>query len=240
MNLAKFFHKQTRGLLPKNLFDPKDWPLEWKKIYFKAYPRLEEFPLPKPKEPKIPLSKALKERQSSRSFSDKAVNLDELSTLLFYSAGIIKDADFWEETRRPYPSGGARYPLEIYLGVKSVENLLPAVYHYNVKSHSLEKIGGKEELEKFQDTIFPSWAKDAALTVVITAVFDRTLQKYQDRGYRYILLEAGHLAQNFYLLAPALNLKCCGLGAFGEERLDRVLDIDGEIEGSLYVLVFGK
>jgi len=240
MNLAKFFHKNTKNLLPRGFLEPKDWPQEWKKIYFKAYPRLEEFILPEPREPKITLGKSLKKRKSTRSFSGDSIELYELSTLLFYGAGLIRDAESWDETRRPYPSGGARYPLEIYLGARMIEGLPDGVYHYNVKGHFLEKIGNKEILGKLRNKINPSWAKEAALILVITAVFYRTLNKYQDRGYRYILLEAGHLAQNLYLLAAALDLKCCGLGDFLEDQLNNVLDIDEEIEGTIYVLVFGK
>lgn len=133
-----------------------------------------------------------------------------------------------------------RANLEIYLGARMIKGLPVGVYHYNVKGHFLEKIGNKEILGKLRNKINPSWAKEAALILVITAVFHRTLNKYQDRGYRYILLDAGHLAQNLYLLAAALDLKCCELGDFLENQLNNVLDIDDEIEGTIYVLVFGN
>ncbi len=242
MNLAKFFHKNSRGLLRTDIKDSKDWPEEWKRIYFKSYPRLPRVVLPEPEELKFDIFKLLKKRRSSRKFSNQFLEITELSNLLFWSAGIMKVGKNWEkmgDSRRSYPSGGARYPLEIYLGVNRVRGIEKGVFHYNVKGHFLEKSGAKEDLEKLKKTLTSKWARDAALILVISAVFYRTLGKYQDHGYRYILLEAGHLAQNFYLLATALKWICCGLGGFDDYKFNELLDLDGENEAVLYVFALG-
>ncbi len=63
--------------------------------------------------------------------------------------------------------------------------------------------------------------------------------KYKERGYRYILFEAGHLGQNIYLVSKALGLKCCAIGGFDDDKFHELLDIDGDNEAVLYAFAMG-
>ena len=63
----------------------------------------------------------------------------------------------------------------------------------------------------------------ASVVLVITAIFQRTRWKYQDRAYRYILLDAGHLGENLYLTATSLGLGPCGIGAFLDDEINRLI-----------------
>jgi SagB-type dehydrogenase family enzyme len=74
----------------------------------------------------------------------------------------------------------------------------------------------------------------------MTDVFWRNQNKYGERGYRYILLEAGHIGQNIYLVSEALGLKCCALGGTRDENLEELVDIDGVTESVVYALAVGK
>jgi SagB-type dehydrogenase family enzyme len=80
----------------------------------------------------------------------------------------------------------------------------------------------------------------AAVCVVLSAVFQRTRWKYRERAYRYILLEAGHIGQNLYLSATSLGLGACAVGAFHDDKLNDLLGVDGEEEAALYILAVGK
>ena len=73
----------------------------------------------------------------------------------------------------------------------------------------------------------------------MTAVFSRTQNKYGERGYRYVLLEAGHVGQNLALAAEALGLRCAPLAGTRDETIETLLDIDGVTESLVYTLVFG-
>ena len=84
------------------------------------------------------------------------------------------------------------------------------------------------------------WVKDAAIGFVMTAVFWRNRNKYGERGYRYVLHEAGHIGQNVYLVSEALGLKCCALGGTRDENLEKFIDIDGVTESVVYALALGK
>ena len=63
------------------------------------------------------------------------------------------------------------------------------------------------------------------------------------RGYfpkdRFVLLEAGHLAENFYLVAASLRLAVVAVGGFFDDVVNRTLAVDGVDEAAVYLLVFG-
>ncbi|MDP3918025.1 MAG: SagB/ThcOx family dehydrogenase [Candidatus Woesebacteria bacterium] len=215
----------------------ESWPLEWKKVYHKAYPRFDQQILPSPTTIKIDLEKTILKRKSFRNFSGMDIDLNNFSDLIYYSAGI-KDFSISGE-KRNYPSGGARYPLEIYPIVFNVEKIKKGIYHYHVKTHSLECILEDISKEKVLNQFDQLWIKKSALLFVITAVFDRTEIKYQDRGYRHILTEYGHMAQNLYLMGTGLGLGVCSIGGFNDNGINELLDIDGLDESVVGVVAVG-
>lgn len=241
---SKLFHKQTNFDFPIGAppSDPQYWPKEWKEIQYKAYPRMSKIELSKNILPLGSLEDTFKNRHSSRKFDMNAkLSFDELSTLIYYSAGVRPA----EETdpnliRRFYPSGGARYPLEVYLGVQRVEGLEPAIYHYNVKDNLLENIGSKEWVNELLPGLYYPWSREAAVIFIITTAWDRNFIKYRDRGYRIVLMEAGHLAQNLALTAAALSIGCCNSVGFHNGKINEVLDIENRDEDSLYMAILGK
>ena len=241
---SKIFHKQTCfdfpiGFLPT---EPQYWPKEWTEIYHKEYPRLPKIKLSPSALPLGELSDILKKRHAEREYSlDKFLTFEELSTLIFYSAGIREDLSGEEKVRRFYPSGGARYPLESYLLIQRVEGISPGIYHYNVKENCLELLSGeKEDIRYFKEGLYYPWSRDAAAVYVITAVWKRNFMKYKDRGYRIVLMEAGHMAHNISLISTALGIGCCNSVGFHNERMEDALDISQEDENSLYMAVLGK
>ncbi|MBM3712971.1 MAG: SagB/ThcOx family dehydrogenase, partial [Actinobacteria bacterium] len=178
---------------------------------------------------------ALIQRKSSRIFT-KRLSLSQIGTLLYYSSGINKNKHF-NEPYRFYPSAGARYPLELYI-ISLRSNLPSGLYHYYVKNHSLEVLLRMEKFD-FNKYLLQKAFNKCSVLIIITAVFQRNLMKYGDRGYRYILIEAGHVGQNIYLLSSALNLNCCAVGGFVDDSLNNLLHIDGLHESVLYVFAVG-
>ncbi len=139
-SMAKIFHQLTKEKYQEGWDKPTSPPIlppEWLTIYFKEYPRLPKVLLPKPKKLDFSIGESLIKRKSEREFNGKPINLKDLSQLLFYSAGIIeKKENDWNKTHRAYPSGGGRFPLEIYLfNLQTSNELKEGIYHYNVKEH---------------------------------------------------------------------------------------------------------
>jgi|SRR3989338_1724674 len=207
------------------------------KISFKGYARLKEIVLPRPKLPKKYLLNILSTRISTRNFLNSSLlSLETLSTLFFYSAGLRERKFYFE--KRFYPSAGACYPLEVYL--ISINTQLPkGIYHYYLKNHSFEQLLLFDRFD-FKKFFNQDWIERSSCLVVITAVFKRTTLIYGDRGYRHILIEIGHLGQNFYLNSSSLNIACCAVGGFMDRNLNELFDIDGINEAVVYVLALGK
>jgi SagB-type dehydrogenase family enzyme len=142
---------------------------------------------------------------------------------------------------RTVPSGGGLYPLELYLLVKNVEGLEAGVYHYVINPALLEQVKKIELPSSFIETLFmhQPYVAEASLVIVATAVLERNMKKYGDRGYRYILYEAGHSFQNMNLMAAACNLGSLNVGGFFDMDMLKVLSIDFEEEIPLYAMAIG-
>jgi SagB-type dehydrogenase family enzyme len=80
----------------------------------------------------------------------------------------------------------------------------------------------------------------ANVCFVLSAIFQRARWKYRKRAYRYVLLEAGHIAQNLYLEATSLGLGACAVGAFMDGSLNDLLGLDGVEEAALYIISVGQ
>lgn len=238
LTISEKFHEKTKIRKFTDSLDESEWPKSWKTIYYKGYSRLKEIQLPKPGYLKMEFSNVLLNRRSERSFSKKPLLVKQLSDLLFNSAGLKRIIDDHNGVQRLYPSAGARYPLEIY--IITLNTPLPQrIYHYYVKNHSLEELYPYKKRE-ILSCINQKQFREAAAVIAITAAFKRTTIKYGDRGYRYVLIEAGHLGQNLYLVSSALGLSCCAIGGVLENKLNILLDIDGLNESVIYTFAVGR
>ena len=186
------------------------------------------------------LREVLRARVSCRRFRADAVSLPALSALLGAGYGtesrsgpVLQD--------RPVPSGGGLYPLELSLLVRAVEGLAPGVYHYVPAASGLELVRAVELPPAFLTYLFMGqpWVAEAALIGVISFAGGRSLTKYGDRGYRYALLEAGHVMQNLNLAVAALGLGAVNLGGFYDDELATLIGIDIEHEIPLYCTAIG-
>lgn len=219
--------------------DSNEWPKEWKTIYYKSYPRTPKISLSPRKKLPGEFSQLLRGRHSSRDFDGKPVKKETLSQLLLYSCGMAEGKRGYPA--RAHPSGGVRFPIEIYPLVFAGNKDIPAgVYHYNIQEHALDVLWQRKfEKKDIQNLFTYEWIQRAPVALVMTGVFWRNQIKYGERGYRYVLLEAGHISENVYLTAQALNMRCCAMGGMRDENIERVLDIDGITESVVHSLILG-
>jgi SagB-type dehydrogenase family enzyme len=200
--------------------------------------------LPAPRLPASTLADAIAARASCRRFGDEAIGLDDLSALLAAGygvahRGVLGQAEFLD---RPVPSGGGLYPLELYVLAHRVDGLAPGIHHYAPLHHGLEQLVDVPVPPHVVADLFlgQPYVGDAGVVVVLTAVVRRCLVKYGDRGYRYVLFEAGHVAQNLNLAAAAAGLGSCNLGGFFDQDLADVLGLDTEEEVPVYGVAIGR
>lgn len=175
--------------------------------------------LPKFKEKGLfSLEELIMKRNSIRVYESMPIDLQNLSQVLWSAYGSGTHG-------RTVPSAGACYPLRIYVVVKRVRGLLAGVYKY--QPHFLGLI--KEEVKAFNYFNAPAY-------IVIAANPSKTVGRYGKRGCRYVVLEAGHSAQNISLQATALKLGTVMIGAFREDKVKKLMGIE---DNPLYIIPLG-
>ncbi len=248
-HLSKLFHKKTTGLLAPGIIpaDSRLWPKEWVTVEYKTYPRMDRVALSAPTPFSNTYENMLRTRASLRDFDPaKSLTHKEVSTLLYWTVGeanfsnaLDNDRNRRSAQKRFYPSGGGRYPVETYISIRNSREIASGVYHYNIKEHSLERLLGPEGDLLVKNALTYPWSKDAPFVLMFTAVWNRNFMKYRDFGYRIVLLETGHVAQNAVISATGLGLGCCTLAGFRTEEMAKILDIDMMIEAPTYVIAMG-
>jgi SagB-type dehydrogenase family enzyme len=182
--------------------------------------------LPKPRlESNVSTEEALLKRRSVREYGNKPLTLQEVSQLLWAAQGITGGYGM-----RTAPSAGALYPIELYLVAGHVNELAAGIYRYRPKGHELLKLAeGDKRRELYLASLEQEAVRDAAVAIVIAAVYGRTTIKYGKRGMRYVHMEVGSVAQNIYLQAVTLKVGTVFIGAFDDAKVKRVINMpDGE------------
>jgi len=196
----------------------------------------EVIKLPEPRyDSDVSLEQSLLNRRSIRSYTSEPLTLEETSQLLWAAQGLTDPQGF-----RTAPSAGGLYPLELYLVAGDVEGLAAGVYRYQPDGHQLVKtMDGDKRAELAEAALGQEWVEEGAVSIVFTAVYERTTGKYGDRGVRYVHMEAGHAAQNLCLQATALELGAVTVGAFYDEEVSQLLNLPAD-ERPLYVIPIGR
>jgi SagB-type dehydrogenase family enzyme len=201
--------------------------------------------LPKPAgELPVGLAAALAARQSAREWPEiqQPLALEDLATLLHYTCGVTRprDATGFAVDFRGAPSAGGLYPLELFFHAREVDGLLPGLYHYDAPGHRLHLVQ-EGDLGPRLASVFvqPEIPYQTTAQFFLVALFRRSTFKYRDRGYRFVLLEAGHIAQNLNLVATAMRLAVLNVGGYSDRALDEILEFDGINQSVVYVVAVG-
>jgi SagB-type dehydrogenase family enzyme len=197
----------------------------------------ERIKLPEPRyDSETSIEKALNKRRSIREYKNEPLTLTEVSQLLWAAQGITDS----ERGFRTAPSAGALYPLEVYIVIGNVEGVTKGVYKYEPHEHELVKVrNGDTRDELTAAALGQTCVGGGSIIIVFSAVYERTTQKYEDRGIRYVHMEVGHAAQNVYLQAVALNLGTVTIGAFKDDEVRKILNMPDE-EHVFYIMPVGK
>jgi SagB-type dehydrogenase family enzyme len=186
----------------------------------------------------LALVEAVNQRRSIRNFTPGSILLFQLSQILWAAQGITEA----RKKFRSVPSAGMTYPLEVYvvIGENGIEKTESGVYHYGVETHSLAlHIQEDVRPDLSQAAMGQDSISVAPVSLIICAVNDRTLMRYNVRGERYVYMEVGHAGQNIYLQTSALGLGTVAIGAFHDEDVRKVLQLDSKVR-PLYIMPIGK
>ncbi|MBW6515699.1 MAG: SagB/ThcOx family dehydrogenase [Candidatus Cloacimonetes bacterium] len=204
--------------------------------------------LPKPDQSFVKNShifNCLENRRSRRKYTEESLTQEKLSLLLWFTNGvqrIFKRGDDYSVALRTVPSAGARHPLETYLIINRVAGIESGVYRYLGVEHQLVK---EEQIICTEDmiteaTMGQSFVAQAPVVFLWVAIPYRTEWRYNGEAAKLILLDAGHICQNLYIVAEALGLGTCGIAAYDQEKIDQALQLDGDDEFVVYLAPVGK
>jgi SagB-type dehydrogenase family enzyme len=232
------YHQETKYRRDELLGGGLDWSHQ-PSLYKEDPPGMKRFPLRSPETQEgQAIWEVILRRRSFREFSTRAISLRDLSQLLWATQGITARAGGYDF--RAVPSAGALYPIETYVLANRVDDLLPGIYHFDVQRAELALLKeGSFGREAVHAGLGQELLGAAAAVFIWTAIVERSKWKYRERAYRYIYMDAGHIGQNLYLAAAALDLGCCTVGAFFDEEVDRVVGVDGIEEISVYLGAVG-
>lgn len=207
---------------------------------------------PRPLGPAVPLGRreadcpdlwqTLQGRRSTRRFGDQPLSLADLGEFLFRSARVeaVVPSEPYDVSRRPYPSGGAAYDLEVWPAVQRCAGLDPGLYHYDPVAHELTRVADAPP-ELFTDAVTATGLQGPPQVLVLLASrFQRLSWKYSSMAYATILKNAGVLLQTMYLAATGLGLGACAVGGGDSDRFARAAGTDYYEESSVAELLLGS
>jgi SagB-type dehydrogenase family enzyme len=211
---------------------------------FRQYRNVPHVPLPEVAPSQESIQDVMLRRRSSRDLQGE-MTLAELATLLGQSLGptaLVQNPDAGvTQALRAWPSAGGLYPLDAYVVAARVDGLTPGLYHYNPIASQLELLPARPAELILRDGFFwQEFVLTAAAAILLVATFERTMAKYGERGYRLVLLDAGHAAQNVLLTAEQLHLGAVAVAGFCDDSLAADLKIDGISEAVIHTIIVGK
>lgn len=194
-------------------------------------------PLPSPERSgSLSIEQALDERRSVREYRPDPLEVAQIAQLAWAAQGV-------SDARRGYrtaPSAGATFPLEVDLLIHGVDGIEDGVYRYLPGEHALRlRFGGDHREALARAALGQAWVREAPVVMVLSAVLARTEGRYGERAERYVHMEAGHAAQNVYLQAVALEIGTVVVGAFDDDGIASVLQLERG-EQPLYLLPLGR
>ena len=192
----------------------------------------------------VSLESAIRDRRSMRKFGKGDIGLESIGSLLFHTNGCTAGqglANGWRNAMyRTAPSPGALHPMEVFLAIDQPQAMPTGFYYYSAPLHRLELVKYGNVIENIaRRSIMRDVIEGASIVLVLVAVFARCAIKYGERGYRYTMIEAGHIAQNSLLWCGAHNQSGVPIGGFYDDEVNQLLGFDGVDEAVIYLVAIG-
>jgi len=215
---------------------------------------LRPAPVTLPGVPRVPLPRSrgwrgldrlIRQRRTIRSLAPRPMPLRQLGRILSNAGGVSQwptgagDGPSWP--LRSTPSAGALYAINVRVAALRVDGLERGIYRYHPYDHCLERTASHMPVEQLaQASLHPDVVQAAATVLALCAAWDRLVAKYGDRGYRYALLEAGHMAQNILLTCTALRRAAVPIGGFLDDACASALGAASPPGGVVYLIAIGR
>jgi SagB-type dehydrogenase family enzyme len=192
------------------------------------------------------LTAVMEKRCSIRAYDEHPITIDQLGEFLYRVARVRQiygDEERGEFTSRPYPGAGACYEMECYLNIEQCTGLAPGLYWYHPLNHTLALIreASKETQQLLIEANQAMGGSDRPqVLITLAARFQRVSWKYQSLAYSLILKDVGVMYATMYLVATAMKLAPCALGAGDSDLFAKIAGTDYLKETSVGEFMLGS
>ncbi len=184
------------------------------------------------------LTEVIKNRRSTRKYSDLPLTFEEVSYLLYETSRVVSYKE--SAVFRTIPTGGATNAMETYIYFNNVDGYEKGLYHYLQETHELALLKQGDDLEEEVNEALYKQLRGASIVVFFSAVPYRSEYKYAFCAHKMIAMEAGHAGQNLSLAAEVIDAGACAIAAYRQDLVDELLGLDGEDEFATYAFTVGK
>jgi SagB-type dehydrogenase family enzyme len=213
-----------------------------KPLPYKRYAGFDREPLEPVGIESQPLAAVVPGVSPATAFTPESISRSQLSALLLFTNGVTGQVVGREPPvyRRAAPSAGALYAGEVYVVAQRVDGLAPGLYAYQPLERALVPLREGRLLGRVAAALEnPGAVAGAAAVVLLTNVFHRYKWKYRQRGYRYALIDTGHIGENLRLVAAGAGLGVVSPPRFRDDALNALLGQDGRREAVCALLALG-
>ncbi|ROM69485.1 microcin B17 processing protein McbC [Pseudomonas brassicacearum] len=180
-----------------------------------------------PMNPHPDIDPALIRNESETLFNETEIDFSTIEKLVTPLTRLQAN-----ESKRGYPSGGALYPVEIFICSLARDNKTwpcqEKVLHLLPKSKTYEVVLGTENVDELRTAILPESSDIGypSLALIYMAYLPKALFKYRYRGYRLATMEVGSIYMLIELSAKSLNLRCRPWSAYTDTMVCKALKLN--------------
>lgn len=177
----------------------------------------------------LSLEEALARRRSVRQFTGQPLKPTEVGQLAWAGQGITEP----NRGLRTAPSAGEIYPIELYFATQD------GLFVYRPQGHGLEQIFEQDVRGMIAGaSLMQESVVQAGCDIIVAGSARKLSAQFRDNARKYMLLEAGHIAQNIQLQAVCLDLGSVTVGGFDIKEVSKICRLPKELE-PIYIICVG-
>ena len=176
----------------------------------------------------VSFEEALAKRRSVRLFANKPLESEQISQLAWAGQGITET----QRGLRTAPSAGATYPIDLYFATPE------GMFVYRPAEHSLEQTSDQDIRGGLAAAASMDSVATAGCNIIVAGSVRKLTSQFRTKARTYMLLEAGHIAQNIQLQAVCLDLGSVTIGGFNSKDVSRTCRLTRGLE-PIYIICVG-
>ncbi|NET33825.1 MAG: SagB/ThcOx family dehydrogenase [Cyanothece sp. SIO1E1] len=241
-NLWLFYYENSKLTEFSNIPIPNEQVIEISKSFAPSLTiEGKRFQLTPAAKAEADMYQVMKDRASRATPSLRGMTFEELSNLLYYAYGSKQTSTGKSAmTKRNAPSAGGLYPIELFFFAREVEQIPDGLYYFDSPRNEIVLFDESVNYKAVADCyVSDDPILNKNLIFFFCPIFNKSIFKYHNRGFRFVFMEAGHIAQNLLLVATGLERQALPVCGYFEYKVDQLLRLDGHDFSCVYTVAVG-